>query len=47
MDFIIDSVETLDNISNRPTKVSKTFSDVYEAAKNLRFTKDSYDRSHW
>lgn len=47
MDFIIDSIETLDNISNRPTKVSKTFSDVYEAAKNLRFTKDSYDRSHW
>lgn len=47
MDFVIDSVEVVENIHNKPTYASLTFKDVYEAAKNMRYTKDSYDRSHW
>lgn len=47
MDFVIDSIEVIENINNLPIKVSSTFKDVFEASKNLRYTKDNYDRSHW
>lgn len=47
MDFVIDQIETNPNIWNKPTKVSRTFQDLYKTIQNMRSDKDIWDKRNW